>query len=200
MKRALGLFVVVCLLLPLSLQGQEQSPELQKLDYWVGEWTGTNSDGSSGTMACRWLGTFFVSCEAESPGFAVVWVMEHNAEKGYKLTSFNNSGESGTINFSVQGNAWTWPWEVPNVGQFRMVWVMESEDVLTLEAEMSEAGGEWVTQEESTMAKLHLCSCPRLPGFAASPNKRPPPEVVVFLVELAQRAMGYPPYQSVKRS
>ena len=107
MRRVLGVLVMGSLLIPLSLQGQEQSPELQKLDYWVGEWTTTNSDGSDGTMACKWIGSFFVSCEAESPGFAVVWVMEHNAEEGYKLTSFNNSGESGTITFSLDGDTWT---------------------------------------------------------------------------------------------
>ena len=142
--------LAVLLLSAIPTLAQERSAELQRLDYWVGEWTGTED----GTMACKWLGNSFVHCEAAGPDFAVLWVMEHNAEEGYKMTSFNNSGESGTINFSVQDDTWTWLFEIPTGGQFRMTWVMESKDVMTLTGEMAVEGGEWVVEDESRMTRV----------------------------------------------
>ena len=133
---------------------QERSAEVQLLDFWVGEWTGTDSEGVSGTQVCKWLGDSFVQCEAAGPGFAVLWVMEHNADDGYKMTSFNDSGESGSINFSIQDDVCTWLWDIPTGGKYRMTWVMESQDVLTLTAEMAEEGGEWVVEDEVRMTRV----------------------------------------------
>ena len=79
MKKALGLVLVFSLLVPLGVQGQEQSPELQALDYWVGEWTTTSADGSSGTQVCEWLGNSFVQCEGSFPEESLIWVMGYDA-------------------------------------------------------------------------------------------------------------------------
>ena len=152
MKKALGALLVLSLLVPLGLQGQERSAELQALDHWVGEWTSTGSDEGSGTQVCKWLGDSFVQCEASSPrGFAILWVMEHNAEEGYKMTSFNNQGESGSFNLSIQDDVWTWL--LPG-GQYRITWAMESQDVINFKGAMAAEGGEWVVDTEMKLTRV----------------------------------------------
>ena len=156
MKKAFGLVLVFSLLVPLGLQGQERSAELQALDYWVGEWTSTDSDESSGTVVCKWLGDSFVQCESSFTEESVIWVMGFDAVAGgYTCAYFNGNGDSGAFEtVGLRDDTWTWLLDIPTVGQFRATFVMESQDVMTFKGEMAEEGGEWVVQDESRITRV----------------------------------------------
>ena len=154
MRRILGVMVVAFLMLPLSLKGQERSPELQKLDHWVGEWTSTTPDGSNPTGICKWLGNSFVHCESEGPEGAILWVMGYDADEGAYTTSYFGDGGSGTFDtVTLEDDTMTWLIRGPEGGQFRGTWVMESQDVMTYKAEIAEEGGDWVVQAEIRMTR-----------------------------------------------
>ena len=156
MKKALGALLVLSLLVPLGVQAQEQSPELQALDYWVGEWTSTGSDGSGGTQVCKWLGNSFVQCEGDDTNGSILWVMGYDAtEGGYTTSYFFDNGENGAFDtVTLQDGTMTWLIDIPTGGQFRGTWVLESQDVLTYKGEMAEEGGEWVVQDEIRMTRV----------------------------------------------
>ena len=156
MKKALGALLVLSLLVPLGVQAQEQSPELQALDYWVGEWTSTSADGSSGTQVCKWLGNSFVQCEGDDTNGSILWVMGYDAtEGGYTTSYFFDNGENGAFDtVTLQDGTMTWLIDIPTGGQFRGTWVLESQDVLTYKGEMAEEGGEWVVQDEIRMTRV----------------------------------------------
>ena len=156
MKKALGALLVLSLLVPLGVQAQEQSPELQALNYWVGEWTSTGSDGSGGTQVCKWLGNSFVQCEGDDTNGSILWVMGYDAtEGGYTTSYFFDNGENGAFDtVTLQDGTMTWLIDIPTGGQFRGTWVLESQDVLTYKGEMAEEGGEWVVQDEIRMTRV----------------------------------------------
>ena len=156
MKKALGALLVLSLFVPLGVQGQEASPELQKLDYWVGEWTSTDSDGSSGKSECKWLGDSFVQCEGDFTDGSMLWVMGYDAEKGtHTVSYFSSDGENGAFDSAtLEGDTWTWLVEVPTGGGYRQTFVMESEDVMISKGELTEDGVEWVVQVEDRMTRV----------------------------------------------
>jgi hypothetical protein len=156
MKRALSVLLVLSLLVPLGLQGQERSPELQALDYWVGEWTGTDTEGSMGTIVCKWLGNSFVQCEGDSPDGPVLWVMGYDATEGaYTTAFFFGNGENGAFDtVTLQDGTMTWLINIPTGGQFRGTWVLESQDVMTYKGEVAEEGGDYVVQAELRVTRI----------------------------------------------
>ena len=156
MKRTLGVLLVLSMLVPLGLQGQEASPELQKLDYWVGEWTSSASDGSVEKSECNWLGDSFVQCEGDFTDGSMLWVMGYDAVAGgYTCAYFNGNGENGAFDSAtLEGDTWTWLVEVPTGGQYRQTFVMESEDVMISKGELTEDGVEWVVQVEDRMTRV----------------------------------------------
>ena len=135
---------------------QERSAGLQPLGYWVGEWTGTSPDGSSGTIVCKWLGISFVQCDADSPDGPVLWVMGYDATEGaYTTAYFFGNGENGAFDtVTLQVDTMTWLIDIPTGGQFRGTWVLESQDVMTYKGEIAEEGGDWVIQNESRMTRV----------------------------------------------
>jgi hypothetical protein len=155
---------IVSLALPLAFLflsamptlAQERSAEMQALDYWVGEWTGTESGGSSDTQVCKWLGTSFVQCESENSNGSVLWLMGYDATAGaYTTAYFWGNGENGVVDtVTRQGDTMTWLSDIPTGGQYRMAWVLESRDIMTLKSEMAEEGGDWVVQDENTMTRV----------------------------------------------
>jgi hypothetical protein len=100
----------------------QPSAEVQRLSYFVGEWTseadihpGPMGAGgkATGTSRCRWLeGNFFVSCMDDSSTpmgkLSGLGVMGYDAaKKVYTWSGFNNMGQAETATGTVSGKTWT---------------------------------------------------------------------------------------------
>jgi hypothetical protein len=100
----------------------QPSAEVQKLSYFVGEWTseadihpGPMGAGgkATGSSKCRWLdGNFFVSCQDESSTpmgkMSGLGVMGYDAaKKVYTWSGFNNMGQAEVATGTVSGKTWT---------------------------------------------------------------------------------------------
>jgi hypothetical protein len=125
-------FAAAALLAARTLAGAPQpgapqpSPEIQRLGYFVGEWT-SESDIHPGAMGsggkatgqsrCRWLdGNFFVSCNDESTTpmgkMSVLGVLGYDAAKKlYTWSGFNSMGKAETATGTVSDKTWTFAGE-----------------------------------------------------------------------------------------
>ena len=149
MKRALGVSVVFALLLPLSLHGQEQSPELRKLDAWVGEWSYRIGESGHGTLICEWIGHSFVKYtesytdEAGATG-EILGVWGYDPEAGlYTWVRYWGNGRIDHFTGTFDGNVLTYSEKTEDSTKLRAVITIESDNLKTFQWEESVGGGPW---------------------------------------------------------
>ncbi len=132
MNRSTLIAGVACLALlgPANLFAQspavpQPGPEVQKLDYFVGEWTfeGENKASAfgpagkfSGTETCEWFtGRFQVMCRSAATGptgkVLALSVYAYDPEaKEYTLYAIDSSGFNVLAHGTSNGDTWTWNW------------------------------------------------------------------------------------------
>ncbi len=150
MKRALGVFLAVSLLLPLSLRGQERSAELERLDLLIGEWAFEDAEGNEiGSEVCEWFGVGFVQCEATLPGQAgattrLLSVLGYDpAMERYTWVRY---WSTGLVDYHIGwlgDGVWTWVQRDSAGGRFRLTQTWESPTSASFQWEESIEGGDW---------------------------------------------------------
>jgi hypothetical protein len=159
---AVPLALAILLLSPTPTLAQEGSATPQWLDYMVGEWTATDSDGSSGTSACKWVGDSFVQCEevatdaSGNPG-AQLWVMGYDAEgDAYNLSLFAGDGHTWIATGTFQDDTMTWLGRAPLYNaDLRVINVIESQTAMTWKMEGSMDGVEWNLMFEGRSTRVN---------------------------------------------
>jgi Protein of unknown function (DUF1579) len=167
MKRA---SVLVGLALFLTLGGiawgqteapPKPSPELQKLNYFVGNWT-SEGDMKPGPMGpggkitikedAKWMdGGFFVVFHSSftgtmGNGTAIAFMGYDPQEKVYTYDEFNSMGEAVHSKGHLEGDTWTWTNEMkmgPQTIQARFLQKIVSPSTYTYKFEMSPDGSNW---------------------------------------------------------
>jgi hypothetical protein len=150
----------VLLAIPSTALTQDRSPELQRLDYFVGEWTIDAGDVGTGEMACEWLGARVLTCNAEftyasgaTVNSAEVW--RHNQERGFYtwLRYWGNGLLDDHIGW-VEGNTWTWSQRDSAGGLYRFIMIEEAPTGMSMRMEQSVRGGDWQHVGNATLAKV----------------------------------------------
>jgi len=153
MMRALGFLVAVTLVIPLSLLSQERSPELQRLNYLVGTWT-YESEGSSGTMTCEWLGTALVKCDGSGATNRTVGLFGYDPQREvYTWMRYWGSGLVDDHIGWVDGDTWRFVQRDSAGGIYRCIMVEDSPTQISVRWYQSVRGGDWELSEETTMTK-----------------------------------------------
>lgn len=157
MKRILSLFFVLSLIFPLGVQAQ--NPEMEKAQFWVGDWSYEVGEGY-GTMSFKSHGDLLIYAieDYTNPSGALiryVHVMGYDSEEGvYWWRRFTRSSSGGFFKGTLDGNTWTWLTEVVEGRQTRMVQVAESEDVIQFRWERSIDGGPWEVTSQGTTRRV----------------------------------------------
>ena len=129
MKTLFNILTSITLLLGVAVSAQAQmdinrpSPELKKLDYFVGTWTaegelmqGLMGPGGkfTGTNHVQWMdGGFFLVTNSEyngsmGTGVETSYMGYDGKDKTYTYDSFNSLGEADHAKGNVDGDTWTW--------------------------------------------------------------------------------------------
>jgi len=150
-------------------------PEVKKLDYFVGTWTGEGTippgpwgpgGGFSVTHTHEWMvGNFFLEThsdikmppdlggESKSIGFTGY----DPDKKVYTETEFTSQGGSGVTQGTLNGDTWTWTWteKLPNgqVIQHRETNKMLSPTTYSGKDEVSQDGIKWLVMMEGKVTK-----------------------------------------------
>jgi hypothetical protein len=148
------------LTIPLTLHAQERSPELQRLDYLVGQWE-WDSDAGSGTMICDWLGSRVLKCQSDftfpdGNTSQTVSIMRYNvSRKCYTWVRYWGHGVVDDHWGWVDGNTWSWTQRDSAGAQYRFVMVEDSPTYMSTQAYQSVDGGDWVHYADMTATKVH---------------------------------------------
>lgn len=150
MKKALGLLFVVALASPLSLLGQERSPELQRLDALVGEWTYLDTEGNEvGSDSCTWLGTGFLQCDGvyTNPSGATIHLLSvFGYDRRMERYTWLRYWSTGLIDDHIGwlgDNVWRWVQEDSAGGRYRLTQTWESPTSVSFQWDQSIDGGDW---------------------------------------------------------
>jgi hypothetical protein len=166
---ALGLSVAfVCAAEDKKAETPKPGPEHARLAYNVGAWrfegeAKASSFGPggkfSGTETCEWFsGEFAIVCRATSRGpMGTVKGMSilgyDPEEKVYTYYGIDSAGYGGLGKGSVTGDTWTWTGEMKVKGKLmksRFTIKEVSRDSYTARSEISEDGGPWTVESESS--------------------------------------------------
>lgn len=154
-----------------KMETPKPGPEVQKLGYFVGDWT---SEGDAkpgpwgaggkimGTSHCSWMsGGFFVVCHEEASGamgkMHGLGVMGYDAAaKSYTWNGFNSMGENEHAAGSLDGKTWTYTNESimngkPIKGRYTIV--ETSPTSYDFKMETSEDGKSWGAMMEGKVTR-----------------------------------------------
>ena len=157
MKRAPGILVVAALLFPLSLKGQQRSPEVERLADWIGDWTYTiSSQESTGSWSFEWFGNRMVRAEEHTPnGNDVFHMMAFDPEEG--VYTWRRYWSSGLVDLGrgwLHENTWTFLFLEEPGDIWRIAMSFESPDVLTFRWEQMVEGGSWELVSEGRTTRI----------------------------------------------
>lgn len=123
-------FAVLLCIVALSAQAQMQmpkpSPELKKLDYFVGDWKTDATMTPGGKFAAsdhsEWLGEFFLINHSKftspfGPGTEVEIMSYDPVGEVYSYDSFSSSGRHEIAKGTLDGDTWTWTSDLNMGGQ-----------------------------------------------------------------------------------
>jgi hypothetical protein len=146
----------------------QPSPELKKLDYFVGNWKteaqmkpGRFGPGGavSSTERIEWQqGNFFlvgnVDYRSSMANGVELFVMGYDpVKKVFTYTSFNSSGERESATGTFDGYAWTWLSGAESPMKWKYVETVVSPNSYRIKFDMSQDGSTWATVMEGTAAK-----------------------------------------------
>ena len=157
MRRILGWSLVLSLIVPICVQGQ--STELEKVQFYVGEWTYEHSSGH-GTMVFKSFGDNLIYAEEEYTTDSgnlslMLHVMGYDGEEGvYWWRRFTRSSGGGFFKGTIEGNTLTWVAEAVEGRQTRMVQEKDSDDLFHFRWERSVDGGPWEATIEGTTRRV----------------------------------------------
>ena len=135
---------------------QERSPELQRLDWFVGNWTFNEVEGES---ECERLGDYIVHCNsawttADGNPVEAVFLMRYDAEaEVYRGYRFYSGGYADVALGWVEDDTWTFVYEGPAGARFKFTGVA-SGDTWTFVWHRSVQGGPWEQTSEGSMTKV----------------------------------------------
>lgn len=135
---------------------QDLSPELQRLDMFIGEWTYDDMDGA--TM-CERLGDFIVHCtsdwtNADGNLVETVWVIGYNTQtERFQAYRFYSSGywDSGT-GWIEDGN-WVTVYDARNGNKVKQISTI-TEDTWTFQWFSSVRGVPWESTSDGSATKV----------------------------------------------
>jgi uncharacterized protein DUF1579 len=177
MKRIVGLIAICILLLGVSIHARtpqgapKPGPEVQKLAYFVGNWTEAGKSTAHGmegpvssTQKWEWTsGGFFLvghsSNKSPMGNFTIMAVLGYDpASKMYTYNVFDSWGEAFLAKGTVSGDTWTWTTEMMMGGKMmksRTTWKEISPTKYTLNYGSSTDGGNtWSSDMETTFTKV----------------------------------------------
>jgi len=159
-RHIVGCLLALCCLTPLGALGQDavDSPELLRLNFYVGRWIEAGQMRAdptkpfkpiSGSETCRWAaGGFAVTCEektsGEGGGWEGVYILGYDpAAKQYHVHGIEKPGSSLHGVGRVEGDRWIWLADpAPDGSQVRYTFAPAGAGVRTLVVELS-TGGSW---------------------------------------------------------
>jgi len=153
MRRVLG-FLPLLMILPVGVQAQ--TPEMEKIQFYVGEWNYEHSSGH-GTMVFERFGDDLIYAKEEYTTNAgslirMFHVMGYDSDEGvYWWRRFTRSSGGSFFKGGLEGNTWTFTAEG---GQLRMVQVMESDGVVNFRWESLAEDGSWEAGIQGTIRKV----------------------------------------------
>ena len=153
MRRILG-FLSLLLIFPVGVQAQ--NPEMEKVQFYVGEWTYEHSSGH-GTMSFEMFGdNLLVGKEVYTTNAGTTTrmfhVMGYDRDEGvYWWRRFTRSSGGSFFKGMLEGDTWTYQSEGSNL---RMVQVMESEEVINFRWERLSEDGSWEVGIQGTTRKV----------------------------------------------
>jgi hypothetical protein len=160
MRRLVSAAVFLSIFAFVPLAAQDRSPELNRLDYYVGGWNVDAGDQGSGSFACDWLGARVLTCDSEfnfSSGVSVktVGVWSYNAERGFYtwLRYWGNGNLDDHVGW-VDGDTWTWMQRDTQGGHYRFVFVEDSPTEMTQQWWRSIRGADWELAGNATLTKV----------------------------------------------
>ena len=174
MKNLAALFVVTLLLAPAFAQDPPKpGPELQKLSFFVGNWT-SEGDMKAGPMGPggkvtiqedgKWMdGGFFIVFHSSfktgmGNGTGIALMGYDPQESVYTYDEFNSMGEADHFKGTVDGDTWTWSNEMkmgPQTVKTRFTQKVLSPTSYSYRFEMSPDGTAWnlIMDGKSTKTK-----------------------------------------------
>jgi hypothetical protein len=156
MRRTVFAVLTLLFLLPLTVQAQERSAELQRLDSFVGNWI---SDGLEGTGTCNRLADNIVHCTsawtttAGNPIEAVFLIGYDTEAEMYKGYRFYSSGYVDSGTGWVEGDTWTVVYDNPSGNKNRMTSTITA-DTWTYVWHRSVHGGPWEESSEGSNTRV----------------------------------------------
>lgn len=142
-----------------TLAQEAPPPELQRFNYFMGEWT-YDVGSSSGTMAWEWFGDFLARANEENTTASgnttgLLHVFGYDTEE--EVFTWHRYWSSGNIQIArgwVHGDTWTFLFDDPVGMKTRLIMVETSTDVVTFHWERSIEGGPWEVTSEGRMTKV----------------------------------------------
>jgi hypothetical protein len=159
MRRMLGAVLMIWMLVPAGVNGQNTPPEqLQNLDWIVGDWVYEGEN--SGTWECEWLGEFYVVCDEEftneeGNSFKAVEVFGYDAnQRMYTYQRFFSTGAHQTANAFKRGDFMLFNLTGRMAGFRRFFLTLDSPTVMRFRWETASGGGAWEVTSEGTARKI----------------------------------------------
>lgn len=165
MKRLSAILPMFVLLLAMASAFAQMppppAPELKKLDYFTGTWTmdgdvkpGPMGPGgkSTGTSKYEWMdGKYFMVSQGShsgvmGTGVETAYYGYDASKKVYTYDSFSSMGEHNIATATLDGDTWTWLFDVPIGGMTmkgRFVMKTTSANSYTYKLEFSQDGSTW---------------------------------------------------------